>query len=94
MKTTKISNWTFYSKKASNPLLHKHYRNRLPIHCSSERTIKMAEDITNNHFHIYEDKFYEKTGGTELFVPSEVILKDMEDMAHVLLAFVQQRKTL
>ena len=50
MTTITTPNWTYSRDQASKPLLHKHYRNRLPIHCSVEHAIKMAEDITNGNF--------------------------------------------
>jgi len=70
-------NWTYSRDQAFKPLLHKHYRNRLPIYCNVERVIEMAEDISNGRFAMRELKD-----------------KNVRDMAHVLMAFVQQREDL
>jgi len=67
--------YTFANTK--NSLLPKHYRNRLPIHCSAERAIEMAKDIKNGRFSM-----------------RELTDKNVRDMAHVLMAFVQQREAL
>jgi len=68
---------TYVASDASNPLLHKHYRNRLPIHCSVELAIETAEKIAIHGFY-----------------KSELNDKALNNMAHVLLAFAQQRKDL
>jgi len=56
MTTLTKPNWTYSRDQASKPLLHKYYRNRLPIHCNVERMLQMAEDITNGNFSMRELK--------------------------------------
>jgi len=77
MTTLTKPNWTYSRDQASKPLLHKYYRNRLPIYCNAERVLQMAEDITNGNFSVRELKS-----------------KDILDISHVLMAFVQQREDL
>ena len=80
MTTIIVGTFSFSSREASKPLLNAHYRNRLPIHCSVDRAIKMADDIAN--------------GNSPIRMGLDLKAKNVREMAHVLMAFVQQREDL